>query len=86
SHEEGCEIIGGFVYRGFELDYLVGAYIYGDLCSGKIWALHYDGTEITEHVQLVDTDLIISSFGVDERGELYIVSYTEGIYRLRSSN
>ena len=86
SHEEGCAIIGGFVYRGSELDSLVGAYIYGDRCSGKIWALYYDGNEITEHVQLIDTDLIISSFGVDERGELYIVSYTEGIYRLRSSN
>ncbi len=82
SHDEGCSITGGYVYRGSRLPELVGAYVYGDFCSGRIWALRYDGERVTEDVLLVDTDLNISSFGMDEAGELYILSFDGGIYRL----
>ena len=57
--------------------------IYGDFCSGLIWALNYDGTKIVDVTILVDSDLIISSFGEDEEGELYILSFDNKIYRLK---
>ena len=82
SHDEGCSITGGYVYRGSRLPELVGAYVYGDFCSGRIWALWYEGERDTEDVLLVDTDLNISSFGMEEAGELYILSFDGGIYRL----
>ena len=59
--------------------------MYGDFCSGKIWALRYDGSAVTEHLELVDSELRISSFGVGQSGELYILSFDEKIYRLVES-
>ena len=38
---------GGFVYRGTRLTELVGAYIYADYETGKIWGLRYDGSMVT---------------------------------------
>ena len=78
---DGCSVTGGYVYRGTRLPSLYGAYVYGDFCSGKIWALRYDGG-VTEHLEIVDSELRISSFGVDRSGELYILSFDEKIYRL----
>ena len=80
---DGCSITGGYVYRGTRLQSLYGGYVYGDFCSGKIWALRHDGTQVTEHLELVDSSLRISSFGEDQSGELFILSFDEKIYRLR---
>ena len=77
-----CAIIGGYVYRGDVIPSLIGAYVYGDYCSGKIWALRSDGQRVTEFLLLVDSELMITSFGVDRSGNLYVVSPNSGIYRL----
>ena len=82
--QEGCSVTGGHVYRGSRLPSLFGAYIYGDFCSGKIWALRYDGQAVTDHQLWVDSPLQISSFGQDQEGELYILSFDGRIYRLKS--
>ena len=79
-----CSVIGGYVYRGERIPSLAGAYVFGDFCSGRIWALRYDGQEVTEHLLLADTSLRIASFGQDRDGELYILSQNDGIYRLNS--
>ena len=81
GRDDGCSITGGYVYRGERLPSLYGAYVYGDYCSGKIWALRHDGARVTESVQLADTKLRISSFGENMNGELYIVDLEGGIYR-----
>ena len=80
--QEGCSVIGGYVYRGERIPSLYGAYVFGDYCSGKIWAIRYDGQEVTEHLILADTDLRIASFGQDRKGALYVLSQNSGIYRL----
>jgi glucose/arabinose dehydrogenase len=86
GHSEGCSVTGGYVYRGSRLPMLSGAYVYGDFCSGKIWGLRYSGAEVSEHLELVDTGLNISSFGEDQSGELYILDFDSsgdaGVYRL----
>jgi glucose/arabinose dehydrogenase len=82
GREDGCSITGGYRYRGSRVGALHGAYIYGDFCSGKIWALRHDGQAVTEHIEIVDSDLRISSFGEGPRGELYILSFDGTIYRL----
>ena len=81
GREDGCSITGGYVYRGSRLPSLYGAYVYGDFCSGKIWALRYDGSRVTESIQLADTRLEISSFAEDTDGELYILDLGGEIYR-----
>ena len=82
SSSEGCSIIGGYMVQSGVLPSLNGAYVYGDFCSGKIWGLRHDGQSLTEHVVLVDSDLSITSFGLDLAGELYVLSRDSGIYRL----
>ena len=79
---DGCSITGGYVYRGRGMPWLLGAYVYGDFCSGKIWGLRYEGGSVTEQMLLVDTDLSITSFGQDLARNLYILSRNEGIYQL----
>lgn len=71
-------ITGGYVYRGTELIDLNGYYIYGDFISGRIWALHTDGT----NKLLLETGLSITSFGIDANKELYVCSFDGRIYRL----
>ena len=76
----GCAIIGGHVYRGKRLARLDGAYLYGDFCSGRIWALRYDGASVTDQALLADTTLQITAFGADESGEVYILALDGLIY------
>jgi len=83
-HTEAASITGGYVYHGKRLPELDGAYIYGDYETGKIWALWHDGTKITRHDEIADTPHRISTFGLDEEGELYYIHWGTpgGIYRL----
>mgnify|MGYP001459343952 CR=1 FL=1 len=78
-----CSITGGFVYRGSEIPSLYGKYIYGDWCTGDIWALtHFDnGDTANEHLLL--SGINISSFGLDQNKELLICA-NANIYKLTS--
>ena len=82
DHSLGISIIGGFVYRGPTLDRLHGLYIFGDYGSGRIWALSYNGSEAQEIKELVHSSKNITSFGVDDEGELYICATDGQVYRL----
>ena len=77
-----CSVIGGYVYRGDAIPWLRGAYVYGDFCSGKVHGLRHENGQVTEHKELSDTDLRIMSFAEDNAGELYLLSQSEGVYRL----
>lgn len=79
---EGTTVVGGYVYRGAEIPDLCGVYLYGDFGSGKIWGLRYDGEQVTAQQELMDTDLLISSFGEDEEGNLYVLDLRGNVYRL----
>ena len=83
DHSQGrCSITGGYVYRGDQIPSLQGYYIYGDYCSGDIWALAYDGSVVTENTLLAESGLSITSFGEDLAGTLYILDRAGGIYTL----
>src|SRR5262249_37151264 len=82
-HSEAASITGGYVYRGTKFPELVGAYIYGDFQTGKVWGLRYDGKRVTWHKELAETPIQLVAFGEDNAGELYAVDYerTMQIYR-----
>ena len=84
GHDAGCAIIGGFVYRGSQIPRLQGAYVYGDYCTGKIWALKAQATEAVEQGQIAALPFAISSFAQGKDGELYILDYSAGgiVYRI----
>ena len=78
SHEFGCSITGGFVYRGSEFPSLRGGYIFGDYCSGTIWGVPSDAPTSTRPVELLRTEHSISSFGEDQSGELFLTDLSSG--------
>ena len=82
GRDGGCSVTGGYVYRGPRLPSLVGAYLYGDFCTGNIWALRHDGSRVTQQALIADTDLQISSFAEGPGGEVYVLSFTGEIARL----
>lgn len=85
-HNVGCSITGGYVYRGSMRPELRGAYIYGDYCNRQVWMLRREGGVITADAQLTTAASTISSFGVDERNELYVLGHGNGrIYRFNRS-
>jgi glucose/arabinose dehydrogenase len=83
NHAGGhCSITGGFVYRGQALPAWQGVYIYADYCSGVVWGLVHTASGDWQSQQLFDLPVSISSFGVDQQGELYAVGQEGIIYRL----
>jgi len=82
----GCSVTGGYVYRGSRHPVLAGRYLFGDYCSGRIWAVAASGAARQKPVLLRDTALQISAFGEGETGELYVVDYAAGrVYRITGS-
>ncbi len=82
THEEGaCAVTGGYVYRGASMPELAGWYIYGDFCSGHVWAFDTEDAA-SEPVLLMDTDHSIASFAQDPTGEIYLVTFNEAIFRI----
>lgn len=83
--ENRCSITGGVVYRGAALPALAGQYIYGDFCSGAVYALRHDnGQQATGNVALGSVPNP-SSFGEDAAGEVYATAYDGFIYRLEAN-
>lgn len=80
THSVGQAITGGFVYRGSRVPDLVGDYIFGDYVSGRIWRLPFDGQEVGEAVEMMNTSLGIAAFGEDKDGELYICAFDGHLY------
>jgi len=81
SHAEGgCSVTGGYVYRGMIPEWN-GIYIYGDYCSGKVWALIQSDGQSQSQV-MFETGVTITSFGQDESGEIYLASDNGNIYHL----
>jgi glucose/arabinose dehydrogenase len=81
SHDHGCSVTGGYVYRGEDFPALRGAYFFGDYCSGTVWTLRLEGGKAKD-VRTVGKIDQLSSFGEDAAGELYAASLSGTIYRL----
>ncbi|MCY4464837.1 MAG: PQQ-dependent sugar dehydrogenase [Chloroflexi bacterium] len=81
SHSLGCSVTGGYVYRGSAIAGLQAAYLFGDYCTGRIWASWRDSSLTWQTIELMKTNMAISSFGEDEAGEVYVIDYAGTVYR-----
>ncbi len=79
----GCSVTGGYVYRGASMPELDGWYVYGDFCSGLIWAVNT--ADDSSPVLLAETGLPIASFGELPDGELLVLTFANAVYRLARS-
>jgi glucose/arabinose dehydrogenase len=83
SHNLGEAVIGGYVYRGKNLPDWQGVYIYGDYGSGRVWGLLHLKDGSWQNALMFETGRSISSFGVDETGEIYLVDDKGSILMLK---
>ena len=79
-----CSVTGGYVYRGSDIFTLRGKYIYGDWCTGDLWALSSVDNENYTNEDLIRTDINITSFGIDQYNELYFCG-NQRIYKITSN-
>jgi glucose/arabinose dehydrogenase len=79
GRRDGWSVTGGHVYRGERNKRLRGSYLYADYVSGFMWALTYADGTVTAHrrISADDQRLHITSFGEDEAGELYVVTFEQ---------
>ena len=61
---------------------LRGWYVFGDYCSGEIWAIRVDRRRARVEELLRNTGVQISSFGENDGGELFVVDLGGTIYRI----
>ena len=87
GHARGrCSITGGYVYRGSAYRDLVGAYLFADYCSGEVWYIDRGAVRGTTPTRALTTDALITSFGEDQAGELYLTDAASGtVYRVTDS-
>lgn len=91
---QGNSVTGGYVYRG-PVEALRGQYVFGDFVNGNIWSFpiaraSLGSTLPSDRFILRRTDFAptqgtinnISSFGVDQSGNLYIVDFDGEIFRI----
>ncbi|MDD5556651.1 MAG: PQQ-dependent sugar dehydrogenase [bacterium] len=91
SHAGGnCSVTGGSVYRGSAMPWLAGTYFFADFCTARIWSFRFDGANVTEFADRT-ADLapgggfainLVSSFGEDADGELYICDLGGEVFRI----
>ncbi len=93
DHSSGkCSITGGYVYRGCAIPDLRGAYFFADYCSAQIWSFRTDGVTVFD-LQDRTGELapgggrsidLVTSFGEDADGELYIIDQGGEIFKVKA--
>jgi glucose/arabinose dehydrogenase len=94
---EGNSVTGGYVYRG-PVEGLRGQYFFADFVRGNLWSfplsrISLGSTLASSQFTLRNADFTpnqgtignVSSFGVDQAGNLYIVDYDGEIFRIEAT-
>lgn len=86
THTDGaCSVTGGYVYTGASYPNFSNLYFFADYCVNRIGMVNASGT-ITYSAFLNGADLI-TTFGEDNTGELYVASAGSGIiYKIIDSS
>lgn len=87
SHDQGCAVIGGYVYRGSAIPGLQGTYVYSDFCGGWVKGLLFDNQgNATQQLLAQGNGIGPSAFAEDHNGELYLLDVSGAvIYQLREA-
>jgi glucose/arabinose dehydrogenase len=83
NHSQGCSITGGYVYRGSAIPALQGLYFFADFCQGWVRSFRHETSGI---IELTDWPTLrpgglITSFGEDAAGELYVMAAGGGVFK-----
>ena len=78
THDLGCSVTGGTVYRGGRFPTLVGWYLFSDNCSGEFWAIDSSKDRVDTPTIVAKTEYSISAINEDTEGELYATDLSGG--------
>ena len=78
-HTIAASVTGGYVYRGKKFPELIGAYIFGDWETRRIWAARFEDGRVKEMPEIVKPTVRPSAFGEDKDGEIYYCDYDNGM-------
>ena len=88
AHPLGESITGGFVYRGARFAALQGRYVFGDYVTGRLFNIDA-ATSAASTLAVAAGDpgagVMAAAFAEDQAGEIYVVDYNGGLYRLEVS-
>ncbi|MGI9289818.1 MAG: PQQ-dependent sugar dehydrogenase [Gammaproteobacteria bacterium] len=87
-------VTGGYVYRGDDIDDLIGVYLYADYFTGDLFQYYFNDGSGDRDAAFVNvsrpTGLRIVAFGEAANGELFLVDYDflnpTGLYRIFESD
>lgn len=85
THDDGCSITGGIVYRGANIPEMEGTYFYADWCRANLRSFRYDDGVVTE--QKTWDELApgqVNTFGTDGLGELYMGTWDGKVWKLEA--
>jgi putative heme-binding domain-containing protein len=85
-HTIACSVTGGFVYRGQRFPELVGAYVFGDWETRRMWAARFEGGRTKEMPEIARPVVRFAAFGEDNEGELYFLDYDSGTVHTLARN
>jgi glucose/arabinose dehydrogenase len=89
ADNEGLSITGGYVYRGSAVPELKGRYVFADYQNPRIWSFKAEdgkAADFKDHTKTLQPEggriNLISAFAEDNKGELFILDHTGGIYQI----
>ena len=87
-----CSVVSGYVYRGCRMSDLHGTYFYADYCASWIRTFRFDETcnitsgatdlDRTADLAAGEGEFLITSFGQDARGEMYVLYRTGHLFKI----
>lgn len=90
SHDNGCSVTGGVVYRGKKIAALRGAYLYSDFCNPELQSIRLESTQKSgQVVNEISLGLQLQStvgFFEDSTGEVYLIGLDDGVFKLQTQN
>ncbi len=78
----GCSVVGGPVYRGDTFADLDGKYLFGDYCTGMIWAMALDDSGAPESISTIATLPFLVDIEATEDGAIIATSIVDGVHQL----
>jgi putative heme-binding domain-containing protein len=85
-HTIAASVTGGYVYRGRKFPELVGAYVFGDWETRRLWAARFDGDRVAEMPEITRPSVRIGAFGEDNEGEIYFLDHDGGTIHTLARN
>jgi len=83
--EPVCSITAGVFVRDPSLPSLVNRHLFGDFCDASLHSFRLERGHVVDERELGLDVLLLSSFGVDGAGRVYVTSLAGPVYRLEAA-